>query len=118
MLIFYHRRIITLKHLRCKRIHIGFLRFLFLKTANHNIDTKNGACTEQISTSPEVIYLPISVRQKLYLPLRRISLPIQPDIVKVHLTGTARGCYIAFRAETDSDFVNICQINTLIGKGL
>src|SRR4030042_1955279 len=57
-----------------------------------------GAHTELIGIGPEVINLLILIRQKWHLPLRNISWPIQPDIVKVHLTRAAGRRHITFRA--------------------
>ena len=46
------------------------------------------------------------------------TLLIQPDVIKENLTGTTGRCHIAFSAKTNSDPVNIGQIDTLIDKGL
>ena len=73
-----------------------------------------GAHTELIGTGPEVIHLLILFRQKRHLPLRKISWPIQPDVVKVHLTQTAKNRDIVFRIQANRYPVNIGQDYTLI----
>jgi hypothetical protein len=75
---------------------------------------KSGANTEQIGTGPEVIRLLFLIRQKRHLPLRKIPWPIQPDVVKVHLTQTAEDHDIIFRTQANRYPVNIGQDYTLI----
>ena len=60
-----------------------------------------GAHTELIATGPEVIHMLILFWQKWHLPLRKISWPIQPDVVKVHLSRTTGDRDIAFRTQAN-----------------
>ena len=74
-----------------------------------------GACTELISTGPEVIHLLILIRQKRHLPLRNISWPIQKDVVEEHLARTAR-LWITPVAETNTNRIDISKVHTLVCK--
>ena len=77
---------------------------------------KKGAHTELNGIGPELVQIVILRFCKRHLR-PDIPRPIQPDVVEEHL-ACAAGHGAASSADTESDLVDIGQIDALIGKSL
>ncbi len=69
---------------------------------------KTELISSQIDMSSELIQYPKYILEKAAVLFNSLSRPVQPDVVKKHLTRAAGNRHVTFGTKTNSDTVNIC----------